>query len=52
MTNNPRSDKRQDQLPNVAASVSGAKKRLNPRFVEWLMGLPLGWTDFEPLEMP
>lgn len=21
--------------------------RLNPRFVEWLMGLPLGWTDSE-----
>ena len=25
------------------------KKRLNPRFVEWLMGLPAGWTSFEPL---
>lgn len=23
--------------------------RLNPRFVEWLMGFPIGWTDFEPL---
>lgn len=22
--------------------------KLNPRFVEWLMGLPFGWTDFEP----
>lgn len=22
---------------------------LNPRFVEWLMGLPIGWTSFEPL---
>jgi hypothetical protein len=20
-------------------------RRLNPRFVEWLMGMPLGWTD-------
>jgi hypothetical protein len=27
-------------------------RRLNPRFVEWLMGLPLGYTDFAPLEMP
>lgn len=24
---------------------------LNPRFVEWLMGLPIGWTDSKPLEM-
>lgn len=25
------------------------RKRLNPLFVEWLMGLPFGWTGFEPL---
>jgi DNA (cytosine-5)-methyltransferase 1 len=25
------------------------RPRLNPRFVEWLMGLPVGWTDFAPL---
>ena len=24
---------------------------LNPVWVEWLMGWPLGWTDFAPLEM-
>lgn len=24
---------------------------LNPTWVEWLMGWPLGWTDCEPLEM-
>jgi hypothetical protein len=24
---------------------------LNPMWVEWLMGWPLGWTDLEPLEM-
>jgi hypothetical protein len=23
--------------------------RLNPEFVEWLMGWPVGWTDFEPV---
>lgn len=23
-------------------------RRLNPLFVEWLMGLPFDWTDFEP----
>lgn len=27
------------------------KKRLNPRFVTWLMGLPLGLTNFEPVAM-
>ncbi len=28
-----------------------AKKRLNPRFCEWLMNLPIGWTDAEaPIE--
>jgi len=25
--------------------------RLNPLFVEWLMGFPCGWTSFAPLEM-
>ena len=24
--------------------------KLNPLFVEWLMGLPIGWTDLEPVE--
>ena len=28
------------------------RRRLNPRFVEWLMGLPPGWTDFEPAATP
>ncbi len=23
---------------------------LNPQFVEWLMGWPIGWTEFEPVE--
>jgi len=26
-------------------------KRLNPNFVEWLMAVPIGWTDLKPLEM-
>ena len=25
--------------------------KLNPNWVEWLMGWPIGWTDCEPLEM-
>lgn len=27
----------------------GCRKSLNPRFVEALMGFPIGWTDCEPL---
>ena len=27
-------------------------KKLNPRFVEWLMGLPIGWTALDPVETP
>ena len=26
--------------------------RLNPSFVEWLMGFPIGWTALEPSETP
>ena len=26
-------------------------KRLNPGFVEWLMGVPIGWTNSRPLAM-
>jgi len=26
--------------------------RLNPRWVEWLMGFPIGWTDLEGSETP
>ena len=29
--------------------VTGGK--LNPTWVEWLMGWPIGWTDLKPLEM-
>jgi hypothetical protein len=41
------------QLPNAImmeeqASIGGT---LNPTWVEWLMGWPLGWTDLKPLEM-
>jgi hypothetical protein len=27
-------------------------KKLNPLFVEWLMGLPLGWSDYRALVTP
>jgi hypothetical protein len=29
---------------------SGSGGRLNPDWVEWLMGLPIGWTALRPLE--
>ena len=32
--------------PTLAAKVGG---KLNPEWVEWLMGWPLGWTDLKPL---
>ncbi len=34
---------------NLGEKVGG---QLNPTWVEWLMGFPLGWTDLEPLETP
>jgi len=33
--------------PSMASRVGG---KLNPTWVEWLMGWPLGWTDLKPLE--
>ncbi len=40
---------KQLSLSMVVSEVSG---RLNPTWVEWLMGFPLGWTDLEHLETP
>lgn len=58
--------KHMDQLPNYVAhsfqsgpqapkatgqeSQNTSGRRLNPLFVEWLMGFPDGWTDCEPSE--
>mgnify|MGYP003653553767 CR=1 FL=1 len=33
--------------PTLTSRVGG---KLNPMWVEWLMGWPLGWTDLKPLE--
>jgi len=37
---------------NLGEQVSGLHGggKLNPTWVEWLMGWPLGWTDLKPLE--
>ena len=39
--------KYQRNTPTLAAQAGGS---LNPTWVEWLMGWPLGWTDLKPLE--
>ena len=35
------------RTPTLATHAGG---KLNPTWVEWLMGWPLGWTDLKPLE--
>jgi hypothetical protein len=35
----------------LGQSVSDTSGALNPDWVEWLMGWPIGWTDLKPLEM-
>ena len=41
------SEYERNEIP-LAAQVGGP---LNPEWVEWLMGWPVGWTDLKPLEM-
>jgi hypothetical protein len=40
------------QSPDLGKVVGQSKETgsLNPMWVEWLMGWPLGWTDLKPLE--
>lgn len=35
---------------SLSQSVSETSGQLNPNWVEWLMGWPIGWTDLKPLE--
>jgi hypothetical protein len=44
-----------DRFPNLETVLARTDKttiggKLNPTWVEWLMGWPLGWTDLKPLE--
>jgi len=41
----------QGQTTPAGKPSSDLRRSLNPRFVEWLMGWPIGWTDFEQQEM-
>jgi hypothetical protein len=34
-------------LGDAARQADGSNGKLNPAWVEWLMGFPLGWTDLE-----
>lgn len=36
---------------NSKGSMNRKRPQLNPDWVEWLMGWPIGWTDLKPLEM-
>jgi len=36
------------KTPTLASLVGG---KLNPMWVEWLMGWPLGWTDLNPIKI-
>lgn len=40
---------RRDGLQSHGVNVIGGQ--LNPEWVEWLMGWPIGWTDLKPLGM-
>lgn len=39
-----------DQVIRAGQPSSPERRVLNPRFVEWLMGWPIGWTSFGPVE--
>jgi len=53
MSNTP--SRKQSSLPRTVAQIHQTTQKdcggLNPTWVEWLMGWPLGWTDLKPLEM-
>jgi hypothetical protein len=36
---------------NAGSESLNDRRILNPLFVEWLQGVPIGWSDLEPLEM-
>ena len=52
VTKNGRGRRHMDQLPNAVVyggTQTQQKGQLNPLWVEWLMGWPIGWTDLRPL---
>lgn len=49
--NRANTDDRLDYTVEREASQCGQPGRLNPEWVEWLMGWPVGWTELKPLAM-
>jgi hypothetical protein len=43
-------DRSNDRLDHAVMALDGGA--LNPMWVEWLMGFPIGHTDLQPLETP
>jgi hypothetical protein len=43
--------KKNTSIEEARQMGAGNGGKLNPMWVEWLMGWPLGWTDLKPLEM-
>lgn len=41
-----------DRLDYATEQREPSGGKLNPKWVEWLMGFPEGWTDLKPSEMP
>ena len=41
---------RENDRLDYAIEGEGKNGRLNPTWVEWLMGWPIGWTALQPLE--
>ena len=48
LTRKSGADRSSDRLDHAVMASDGGQ--LNPTWVEWLMGWPLGWTDLRPLE--
>jgi DNA (cytosine-5)-methyltransferase 1 len=50
MTRQTGASRENDRLDYAIEQGQIANGRLNPTWVEWLMGFPLGWTDLGPSE--
>jgi hypothetical protein len=42
--------KKNTSIEEARSMGAGNGGKLNPMWVEWLMGWPAGWTDLKPLE--
>lgn len=51
-TSGPPSSDSTPNCPPPSPSRSDVRKVLNPNFVDWLMGLPIGWSDCESTVTP